>query len=129
MLVVRKAQLEALRDVPLREFELRMVTQVRYFFAERCQELGPDATRALVRAGLLRARPHGIQTERDLSKWTTLVFAFGETFDVDPALPWAKRILTDVTISDGTVRTSRLYAAARAHLKRSRAESEGGGSC
>ena len=116
MFVVRKAQLDAMGAARMEAFERRMIAAAQENFPVLCRTLGIEGTLAFIRYGIARAQRHAITTERDLSKYITLVFAFGEDFDTDPKFPWAQAVLNDPTL-DGTKRTARLYAAAKASLR------------
>ncbi len=66
--------------------------------------------------GIEKASHYGIVSERDVCKFTDLMFAFGEMFDKDTKLPWAVAILTDSGIEDPSTRTNRLWDTAQAYI-------------
>jgi hypothetical protein len=108
MLVVRAAQLEALRAAQFARFENTVLEHVREFFGERCAELGPEGVRNLIKHGMTRARCYGIEREKDVCKYIDISFVFGRDFDVEQ--PWAGLIL--LSSSPGPERIQALFEVA-----------------
>lgn len=91
MLVIRRDQVEVFRALLRERFEDQVLVHVREFFPSRCNALGEDGTRALIRHGIDRARGYGIQREKDVCKYVDIAFVFGRDFDTEQ--PWAPSIL------------------------------------
>ena len=59
--------------------------------------------------GVERAEDYGFETKRDTPLFIDLMLLLGSHFDEDLQYPWAKKILTDESISDPIERADRLY--------------------
>ena len=46
-----------------------------------------------MRDGIVRAEKYGFESERDATRFLNLMFTFGRSFDRDPTLGWATRLL------------------------------------
>jgi hypothetical protein len=114
MLTIRRAQLAAMERHLRRAFEELMVGHLREHFFDDCLLLGDDGLRNRIHDGIRRAAAWKISVERDVCAYLDLMFLFGDEFDSDPALPWARRILADSAADD---RVERLRAAAAEHLE------------
>lgn len=114
MFLVRDAQRFALA----REgFIPRGVAHVQRLFPAACEALGRDGVREAVRYGYDRATSYGLDLERDVHRYLTVMFVFGRDFDRDPAHPWAAEALS----SPAELRGARLMSLAReyaAHTRR-----------
>ncbi len=95
MLVIRKTQMEAFSQYMEKSFEDRMLKHLREFFPVRCEDLQESELRQLVRQGVTRAGSHGFTSERDVARYTDLMFALGANFDQHRATAWAAAILRD----------------------------------
>jgi hypothetical protein len=113
MLVLRREQIDILAQGPWGVFERRLVEYLRRFFPALCASLGEERLALVVHEGRQRAQGHGFTSERDLSKYLSLICTFGPDFDI--ALPWAAEILA---LNRGpSKKMERLFAVAleRAH--------------
>jgi hypothetical protein len=117
MLKIRKEQVDALSTASLREYERQATQHLFQVFPEKCREAGEKQVCEDVRYAIQRAGDYGIVSERDISLYLHLMFAFGRDFDRDPSLPWAAQCLKDKSIPDPTARIERLYAMADQKLK------------
>lgn len=117
-LVMRRPQVEALARATFDRFVTSAVAHVERFFPGPYAALGPAEVERGVRHALARARAHGLETERELLGYVTLVFYFGRDFDRDPALPWAREILASG--ESPPLRIGQLQAAALAHQELAR---------
>jgi len=109
MLVMRTAQLEALRASAQQRFEERLMAHLGRIFPRPCAVLGEAGLRHLCRDGIARARTYGLRSERDLCKYLSLMLVFGHNFDREQ--PWAAEIL-QLGSAPGR-RMERLYATAQ----------------
>jgi hypothetical protein len=91
VLVVRRAQLDALGEPRRLEFVERTARHLARFFPERCAALGEEEVKAAVQHGIRRAAAHGFTTERDVCKYIDLMFLFG--WDFDRGERWAAETL------------------------------------
>jgi hypothetical protein len=94
-----------------------MVVHLNKFFPEHCAALKEAGTREAIRYSVTRAAHYQIVTERDVCKYTDLMFAFGRDFDQDPELPWAAAILNDENLKDPTGKINILYDEAMKHVR------------
>jgi hypothetical protein len=116
VLKIRPEQRDALGAVHLASYEERMLSHVNHFFPEQCEALTEEQTVEAIREGIQRAAAYEIVAERDVCKFTDLMFAFGRDFDSNPEYPWAREILRDPLLPNSHIRMDRLFQAAKAHL-------------
>lgn len=112
-MMIRQQQLTAFSDMSLSRFVERVAAHLHRCFPDECQALGPDGVQNTIQYGIERARAHGIKLERDVCKYIDLMIAFGRDFDRNPYVPWASRILEDDRIKDPSIKTDRLFNAAK----------------
>jgi hypothetical protein len=94
MLRIRKTQMEALSAEMVVGFTGRMESYLLAAFPEWCGAMGGDELRAFVAHGVLRAREYGFGVELDVAQYILAMRALGMRFDEDPALSWARDLLT-----------------------------------
>lgn len=115
MLVVRKAQIEVFKG-PLREpFVLRMLDHVQAHFPGDCSDIAREELLDIVRDGIVRAEKYGFESERDAARFLNLMFTFGRSFDRDPTLGWATRLLARAGRADPGSLMNRLYVEGLRH--------------
>jgi hypothetical protein len=90
---IRHEQRIAFKKAAMESFMLRLMAHVNEFFPEECKELSPPGVRATLEHCIERAASYQIISERDICRYIDVAFAFGRDFDVDPDIPWARRIL------------------------------------
>lgn len=121
MLIVRRAQIEPFKAHLREPFVLRAVAHVREHFPAECAALPPEGLVDVVRDGVVRAEKYGFESERDATRFLNLMFTFGRSFDRDPTLGWATRLLARVGRANPASLMNRLYVEGLRH------ESEGAG--
>lgn len=115
MLVVRQAQLNALR-VPARlRFEAEMLAHLGRCFPVDEAILGRPGLLAVVRLGQREAIVHSFSLAREVRCFVSLQMVLGSGFARDPLLPWAGRILAEGRGRPGTI--DRLVAEATDYLE------------
>jgi hypothetical protein len=117
MLELRTEQVHVLQTTTTVPFIARLAAHLRRFFRERCASFDDDDLRRICEQLVGKGRGYGIVSERDLCKLANLAFTLGLELDTDPALPWARAILTAPHMSGPTLRVNRLYLAAIRHLQ------------
>lgn len=118
MLRIRTEQIEALRTPALDDFVDEMMLHVHEFFPKESMELGVQAVRERVEDGIKRAEAHGVRSPRGVCKYINLMMVFGPDFDTHPdTAPWARPILDDPEVPDGTARMDLLSEKAIQVLK------------
>jgi hypothetical protein len=105
MLTIRAEQTAALYDDL---FERWMDGHLRRFFPSLCADRSAENLRDFVRAGIVKARRYGFVEPAGISGFVDLLLVLGETFDIDPALPWAAGVLSDVAPGTAAARLGSL---------------------
>lgn len=107
MLIVRKEQMDFLRQAAAKRFEDEMVAHSLNFSPEHCTALGKTQVRLAVRAAMVRAGSYGFDNRGPLRLFIEIMYLFGSACDTDPQYPWAAAILRDT--SDQMERAEQLY--------------------
>lgn len=100
------------------EFASRLLLRLRQVFPAKCQYLGDDLVLKTIAYGTAAAEAHGINIERGLILYVTIIFIVGAAFDSDPQVPWAGAVLNDPALTDPVRKVDRLYAEAVSFLNR-----------
>lgn len=95
MLVIRDAQMGVFAQEMERSHEERLLEHLARWLPAMYQRVGPEGTRALIRASAARAGAYGVLSKRGVARYLRLQFAFGAEFERDPRHPWAMEILAD----------------------------------
>lgn len=90
VLQIRAAQMAALREVPLLEFEARLTLHLERNFGAKLEDLSPDQVENLVREGMRKARLYGIASRTNVRRFVEHMVGLGPEFDEQP---WAQAIL------------------------------------
>ncbi len=112
-----QAHFDAFKEKARGRFEDRMIEHLRRCFPSQFDDPGEEALRELIRAGVDKANGYGFVAERDVCKFIDLMVVFGEKFDKDRSLPWAREILSDPEEEDPSERIERLFDAALEHAR------------
>lgn len=115
MLVIRDAQVAALAEARVETFVRDLVRALRAEQPALCAKVDVEA---MVRAAVARTRDYDITSEAGVGCFARIELVLGPAFDLDPALPWARQILTDPDIHGEEARLGRLRLAAIAHLEK-----------
>jgi hypothetical protein len=115
MLTIKESQFRVLAE---NAFESWLVEHIIRCFPEYTRNLGKDELLASIRGKTARASRY-FSSESGICTFIDLTCLFGDNFDEDPRLPWAREILTTPAIDDAE-RRRRLYEQARTHLLRAR---------
>jgi len=105
-------------EVP--EFYQRVIAQLKQTLPRKCELLSEQGLRRLINRGMGLASSYNITTERGYAFFVAAMFMLGSGFDKDPQLPWAERVLQDLSITDQNERVDLLFAGAIDCLKRMR---------
>ncbi len=119
--VLARLQAEALEGYSqsgLGDFEAYMLRRFWMLYPEKCQCVGENALRQIIRSGMAAARSRGLTTERGVTLYLALVFLLGITFDEDPQYPFAQAVLKDPSLADPRKKAELLYERALEYLKR-----------
>lgn len=118
MLIIRRAQFDALAAARTRAFEDRALAHLQRWMPRHCSLLGEEQMRRVVRHGWPKARHYGLAAECTVIGYLDLMCLLGSGFDVDPLLPWAAPILNEPQQADPVERGDRLHDAAWAYIER-----------
>ena len=88
MLNLRNEQIEALKSVPLKQFEVEMVAHVKKFFPNHFRIAGEPVIYDIVRLGISKAREYDFTTQRNVCLYITVMIMLGSYFDEDPMYWW-----------------------------------------
>ncbi|MCP4343092.1 MAG: hypothetical protein GY799_30515 [Desulfobulbaceae bacterium] len=117
MLIIRKEQIDELSKVAVKRFEDWMVVHLNKFFPDHCKALGEDGVRETIQYGIKRGAIYELVSERDVCKYTDLMFAFGRDFDQDTELQWTSEILNDESLQgQPTKKINLLYKVAKKNV-------------
>jgi hypothetical protein len=116
MLVIRQAQVDALRQVALDRYIAETQVHLRAFARRHCEVIGEQAVRSVIVDGITRASKHGFTDRGPVRLYIELMFMFGSAFDTDPQWTWAANALADPDRIDAIARAERLHRAALDHL-------------
>jgi hypothetical protein len=101
-----------------RELIERLMAWIARVFPRKCQYVGEDDLRRLIRSGVASAEQYGMATVRGGATYVGMMMVLGSGFDVDPLLPWAGAILKDQSRALAARKVDRLSAEALSHLRR-----------
>ena len=119
MFNLRKQQHETIAQAERQRFEDWMVGHLNRFFPEHCVALGEDGVRQAIADGISRSENYGIISQRDVCKYTDMMFAYGRKFDENESLPWAAEILNDESLEgQPSKKMDRLIKAGKRNLFR-----------
>jgi hypothetical protein len=117
MLIIRKAQMEALNARLVQDFENQVLADLEERFPARCREMGEASLRRLIQAGIRKAGGYGIEAQDDVARVIEVMFEFGENFDERADLAWPCQSLRDPSLT-GDVKTGLLVARLAARKRR-----------
>ena len=100
------------------ELDSGLAAAFRELYPEKAEAVGGERLGQLVRLAFGRAKSDGFTSELGVALYAGLAFALGCGFAADPFLPWARTVVTDVTIREERPRIALLFEAARAFLAR-----------
>jgi hypothetical protein len=116
LLVLRKVQLDALREIPRRDFEQSLIRHFSVYYAADFARAGREQFRKLVQLSIERAAGHGYFTREEVGLYCNLMLMLGAAFDTDPQIPWALEQANDASIEDTSRRIQRLFQSAVKYL-------------
>ena len=116
MLKLRAEQMQALAQVPRREYQKKMVAHAQKFFPDECAKIGAPNLEKFVQNGIAKADGYGIEDRPDVAKFLNLQFVFGPEFDRKCA--WASEILGNDSITSGAAKVTLLSEAAMEELQK-----------
>jgi hypothetical protein len=96
MLVIRDAQLAALRQLAIDRFAADLVKHLlRHFPAPSARVGGEPEVREFVRKAIERAARYGIETTGSITVFAELLLQYGENFERSPLRSWIAKMLSN----------------------------------
>jgi len=93
MLIIRQAQMDALGQARMLEFEDRVLARMQKQYPVDYSALGDDGALDLARFTIRSGVKHGIRDEKSLQGLLRLYVEFGREFEIAPYAEWARQIL------------------------------------
>lgn len=109
MLTLRQEQIDAFKPKATAQFEDDMLAHLQSFAPKRCDALGEQVVREVIRGGTTRAKKYGFVLRGPVRFYIELMFMFGGYFDTDPQCPWAAAVLKDPKPTEQMARADRLH--------------------
>lgn len=117
-MLIRAEQIEELGHTGRNTFEARLLAHIEEFFPVHWREAGEERMLDVVRIGIANAASHGLETEREIYLFVSLMLYLGSYFDTDEQLPWAAAALNDASAPDAFARIGKTYDLATGYLAR-----------
>lgn len=117
-MIIRKQQLTVFGRAARETFERRLLEHIQEFFPVHWREVGRDGLHDVTRLGITNAASHGLETQREITLFVSLMLYFGSHFDTDDQLPWATQGLADVSDGDAFTRIEKTYHSALDYMGR-----------
>jgi hypothetical protein len=102
MIVLRREQLDAMREARVREFAQETVARLRRDVPAAARH-DDDALRAFAEQGAEQARRYGIDRFDDLARLVDFMCAHGSLLEADEERPWIRGMLSSPAL-DGTAK-------------------------
>lgn len=93
-MIIRDAQIEALKQIAVENFALDMMRHCREFSPHLAKTLSDEQLEAAVNEGISRAGKYGFNLRGPVRFYVDLMIVLGSGFDTDPQYVWAAEILT-----------------------------------
>ncbi len=94
-----EAHIEAFSQQQRLRFEDEMLAHLRQEYGDVLAGRDDAWVRKLIQVGIDQAAEHGIVLERDVARYLELMLVLSPAFDDSDETPWARNILTDVSLS------------------------------
>jgi len=110
---IGRRTLDTLQPQALRVLADQLCSDMKNAFPVRYTIIGEDCLARVARRAVESARKYGINNARGISLFAVVSLVAGASFDRDPQLPWASRVLSDESTSaDSIARTQQLHREA-----------------
>lgn len=99
MLIIRKKQMDTLRDYMLKQFKNRMIVHLKSNFPEQAKDMKEQDLQNMIQSGIDKAKGYDVLAEEDVQRFLECMMTYGTEFDVNPETLWAGDILRRKDIS------------------------------
>lgn len=106
MLIIRQAQIEALRSGVLDNFDRQIRSHLLSHYSERVADMSEESLQWRVKLATAKARSYKLTWDRTISVFSILMFQVSPYFDQQPKI---KAVLADTAIADLDVRFEQLF--------------------
>ena len=90
--------------------ETDILSRLKMNFPQKCQYVGDQALRSLVKHGTELAQKFSVSSDAGVILFVCFMFMLGHGFAADPQYPWCEMTLNNENISDPNKRIERLYS-------------------
>jgi hypothetical protein len=118
MLRIRPEQMKTMVAARHQEFETNAIAHVRDNLPGRYEALGEEEVRSMIAQAREGSESYGLTDRFDILRYLNHMLVLAPDFDVNPAFPWAQRILTDADLH-GSLKMDTLCRATERHLEKS----------
>jgi hypothetical protein len=98
------------------DFDKKMTSALRSIYPQKCDYLGDELLRKLLRRGHELADSHQIKSGKGRAVFIALMFAIGHGFADDPLFPWISATLADETLEPDK-KAARVYKKMKIYLE------------
>ena len=109
MLIIRKKQLETLRNPRLKQLHRDLLVHVKEHFQAEVAERTDQELLDHIRRALDQAAVYGLRAERDLYLFVNITLLYGLEFDRQDQTAWTREFLEDEAVSEPGQRLALLY--------------------
>jgi hypothetical protein len=102
MLIIRKEQMEVFSRYMLEQFTDRAIKEIKENFDTLTIDISDTDLRAMINAGITKAKSYGITYEKDVMQYLKYIICFGPDFDANSEFSGIHDILKDDV--DGTMK-------------------------
>jgi len=112
LLTLHDEQMAVFARREMERFEERVISHLREYFPDRMAGVSAQNARELVGYCVQRARHYGIESERDIVLFASVVVALGPRFEHERRYRWAAEALSDEFIVTPAARVEELHRRA-----------------
>ncbi len=115
MIVIGNAQMDQMNRHSMRRFETRLMAHLEEVVPKEYAAAGDQEVLKLIRAGMKRAKPYGIEAEEDIALFVELMLTDSPEWELPEERKWARDILQNRSLT-GHLKMAMLYDEISAEL-------------
>ena len=100
------------------DFNNQMAAALHQIYPQKCDYLGDELMKLLIRRGIELARAHSIKSVNGTALMVAAMMALGHGFAADPLFPWISSTLSDEAVADPNERAENLQRKIKIYLDR-----------